>query len=164
MPQKQNPVQPSAVVALARHANGLNATLQGAAVHRQARDGAAWFTEWLTLPQLMLSSAAALHITRDLAHGLQPDAATMAQALAETGGMILAERLSFALARFMPRPDAQVETKRLCAMARETGKPLSGLARDAHPDLSADLFDPAKALGQAPQEARSFAEAVAQTL
>ncbi len=164
MPQKQNPVQPSAVVALARHVTGLNATLHGAALHRQARDGAAWFTEWLTLPQLVLSGAAALHIVRYLVHGVQPDAGAMAQSLAESGGLILAERLSFALAQIMPRPEAQAETKRLCTLARETGRPLSDHAQDAYPDLAANLFDPAEALGQAPQEAHSFAKATAQRL
>ncbi|MDJ0822255.1 MAG: lyase family protein [Paracoccaceae bacterium] len=164
MPQKQNPVQPSALVALARHATGLNATLQGAAIHRQARDGAAWFTEWLTLPQLVLSGAASLNITRDLAQTIAPDTDAMAQTLTDTGGLILAERLSFALAQTLPRPEAQAETKRLCAEARDTGQPLSQLAAQAHPDLPGDLFDPSTALGQAPQEAQAFAKAVAQAL
>ena len=41
MPQKQNPVAPSAVVALARFVIGQAAILQGAGLHRQQRDGAA---------------------------------------------------------------------------------------------------------------------------
>jgi 3-carboxy-cis,cis-muconate cycloisomerase len=52
MPQKQNPVAPSLLVALARFAPAQAAVLQGAAVHAEARDGAAWFAEWLTLPPL----------------------------------------------------------------------------------------------------------------
>ena len=50
MPQKQNPVAPSVLVALANAANALNTGLQGTLVHRQQRDGGAWLTEWLLLP------------------------------------------------------------------------------------------------------------------
>jgi len=41
MPQKQNPVAASALAALARHVIGLASLVQGAALHRQQRDGAA---------------------------------------------------------------------------------------------------------------------------
>ena len=50
MPQKENPVQASAIVALANQAVGLQTTLTLAAQHKEARDGAAWFSEWLALP------------------------------------------------------------------------------------------------------------------
>ncbi len=162
MPQKQNPVGPSALVALAAHARGLNATLQGTAVHAQQRDGAAWFTEWLTLPQLVLTCAAALSHAANLAQSLQPNAAAMQAALDSTGGLILAEALSFALAKEMPRPEAQAATKKLCAQARETGEPLEHIARAAFPGLPSDLFDTSRQLGTAPAEARAFAQAVSQ--
>ncbi|MBS0125225.1 class-II fumarase/aspartase family protein [Thetidibacter halocola] len=160
MPQKQNPVVPSLLVALARHAQGLNATLQGAAIHRQQRDGAAWFTEWLTLPQLVLTASAALERTAELVEGLEPEAEAMRAALDETGGLILAEALSFALAEQMPRPKAQAEAKTLCQAARAEGRPLSDLARAAFPDLPVSLFDWSAQLGQASAEARAFARAV----
>ncbi|MDU8913882.1 lyase family protein [Aestuariicoccus sp. MJ-SS9] len=159
MPQKQNPVAPSALVALARHANGLAATLKGAVLHRQARDGAAWFTEWLTLPQLALATAAALEHGRALARGVTPDAAAMASTLDRSGGAMMAEALSFALAAQMPRPEAQAAVKALAAKARETGAPLRDVALSAWPDLDPGLFDPARQLGQAPAEAAGFARA-----
>src|SRR6056297_895286 len=160
MPQKQNPVGPSALVALARHTQGLNATLQGAALHRQQRDGAAWFTEWLCLPQLVLSSAAAMTHARTLAETLTPDSAAMAATLDATGGLLMAEALSFALAERMPRPQAQAAAKALCNAARDRGEPLEQIARAAHPDLPDALFDPVAQLGSAPAEARAFAKAV----
>ncbi|MBY6160196.1 adenylosuccinate lyase family protein [Mameliella alba] len=161
MPQKQNPVAPSALVALARHAQGLNATLQGTALHRQQRDGAAWFTEWLCLPQLVLSSAAAMAHAQALAETLTPDADAMAATLNATGGLLMAEALSFALAKTMPRPEAQALSKTLCIQARDNGQPLEQVARAAHPDLPASLFDPRHQMGTAPAEARAFADAVA---
>ncbi|MDH3264414.1 MAG: lyase family protein, partial [Paracoccaceae bacterium] len=54
MPQKQNPVGPSALAALSRLSAALTAAIHAAASPREARDGAAWMTEWLTLPQLCL--------------------------------------------------------------------------------------------------------------
>ncbi|PYG33252.1 lyase family protein [Pelagimonas varians] len=160
MPQKQNPVGPSALVALARHVQGLNATLQGAGLHRQQRDGAAWFTEWLTFPQLVQSTASALTHGKTLAEGMHPNTDAMQRALDNTGGLILAEALSFALAAKMPRPQAQAAAKALCLEAREKGLPLADLSRAAHPDLPADLFEMERQMGIAPDEARNFAAAV----
>ncbi|MBP0482571.1 lyase family protein [Sagittula salina] len=159
MPQKQNPVAPSAMVALARHAQGLHATLEGAALHRQQRDGAAWFTEWLTLPQLILSSAAAATHMQQVAETLCPDVGGMQATLDATGGLLLAETLSFALTDQMPRPQAAAVVKDLCKEARATGTPLSTLAQERFPTLPATLFDATASLGTAPAEARGFAEA-----
>ncbi|MDZ4094197.1 MAG: hypothetical protein U1D35_04720, partial [Paracoccaceae bacterium] len=78
MPQKQNPVAASVLVALARQTAGLAATLQAAALHRESRDGAAWFTEWLTLPQLCISTGRATALASGLCAGLAPDARAMA--------------------------------------------------------------------------------------
>jgi 3-carboxy-cis,cis-muconate cycloisomerase len=62
MPQKQNPVAPSLLVALARFAPAQASVLQGAAVHAEARDGAAWFAEWLTMPPLVATAARAIAV------------------------------------------------------------------------------------------------------
>ena len=160
MPQKQNPVQPSAIVALARQAIGLNAILQGAGLHRQDRDGAAWFTEWLTLPQLCLSAASALEQATALTATLTPNPAAMSSALSGTLDLIHAEALSFRLAEHLPRPEAQAAIKTLCKQAIAENTPLSDLARAAYPDLTLDdVFDPAHQTGQAPAEARAFAAA-----
>lgn len=156
MPQKQNPVAASAIVALGRSVAGLNATLQGAGAHRQERDGAAWMTEWMTLPPLCLSAASALEQAQGLLSGLAPNPAAMRAALA-TNDLIHAEALSFRLTEIMPRPEAQAATKALCQQARD-GAGLAAEARAAYPDLALDdIFDPAAQMGQAPAAARAFA-------
>ncbi len=66
MPQKQNPVGASALIALGHHMAGLRASLQSAAAHQHQRDGAAWFTEWMVIPQICLGTASALAQARDL--------------------------------------------------------------------------------------------------
>ena len=152
MPQKQNPVGPSVLVALARHTAGLAATMQGAALHRQQRDGAAWFTEWLTLPQLCISTGRAMTLAIDLAGQLTPNPAAMAAGLAADGGLIMAEALTFALSAHMPRPEAAAAVKDLASQVRADQGDLSGLARARWPDLLV-----APGLGTAPDEARAFA-------
>lgn len=155
MPQKDNPVGPSVLVALARTAIGLAGVLQGAGLHRQQRDGAAWFTEWLTLPQLCGLTSRGLALARDLAARITPDPEAMARNMEGQGGAIHAEAISFALARRMPRSEAQAAVGRLAREAREGGRSMLELARRDHPNL--DWTGPD--LGQAPAEARAFAGA-----
>lgn len=158
MPQKQNPVLPSLLGALARQAVGLNSVLQTAALHRDQRDGTAWMSEWLSLPQLAQITGRGLVAAMQVTTGLTPNPAAMARNLDPGTGLIFAEALSFALAATHTRPEAQAITKRLCADVQATGMPLPDLARTAYPDLPADLFRAAAALGQAPAEARAFAK------
>jgi len=160
MPQKQNPVGPSALVALARHAQGLAGGLAGAGIHRQQRDGAAWFAEWLALPPLAETTGAALLRAAEVVASLTPNRDAMARGLAADGGLIQAEALSFALARRMPRPEAQALVKAMCAEVIATGTPLADLAAARFPgtDWAAELAG--AGLGTAPDEARAFAAAV----
>ncbi|MEP1765443.1 MAG: lyase family protein [Sulfitobacter sp.] len=157
LPQKQNPVAPSALVALGHQATGLRATLAAAAQHTHQRDGAAWFTEWMVLPQIALGTASALQHGKKLTQGMAPDTGAMAETLANSQGLIHAEALSFALTSKMQRPKAQAEANALCAAAFAQNTALSVLAFAAHPDLPKDLFEVTPSLGLAPQEALAFA-------
>jgi 3-carboxy-cis,cis-muconate cycloisomerase len=157
MPQKQNPVGPSVLVALARQIIALAPLMTGAGLHRQQRDGAAWFTEWLTLPQLCLSTGKTLALALDLAARITPDAAAMAHALTDGAGTIFAEALTFALAETRPRPTAEAALKALCAEALQTGTDLRTLFTRDHPDLRWQARLAGRMLGLAPDEARTFA-------
>ena len=159
MPQKQNPVAPSAIVALSNQVSGLRSSLHVAAVHQHQRDGVAWFTEWMTLPQIMLSGASALAHTKTLSANMTPQTENMNDALGGLG-LIQAEALSFALAETMPRPDAQAETKKLCAQAIETGQELAAIALAAHPTISPATFQATEQMGYAADQAHAFVAAV----
>lgn len=159
MPQKQNPVAPSALVALGRHVVGQAAILQGAGLHRQQRDGAAWFTEWLTLPQTCIALGRMLTLAQDCMSRLQPDPAAMAAQIETAQGAIHAEALTFALARQIPRPEAERQVKSLLAEAIASGQPLATLATRAHPALDWSHII-ANSLGQAPDEALAFAHRI----
>ena len=162
MPQKQNPVAPAVLSALARQVISHNATLQGAALHRQERDGTAWFTEWLTLPQLCLASASALLTAQTLTPQITPNTETMQSALESGLGLIHAEALCFALADHMPRPQAQTEAKKLCQLVATSGRSLATLAAETYPNFALDtVFIPAKQMGSAPSDALAFAKSVA---
>jgi 3-carboxy-cis,cis-muconate cycloisomerase len=154
MPQKQNPVGPSVLVALARQSVALNGLMQGAATHQQQRDGAAWFTEWLTLPQLCTSTARALSLAADLATRITPNPDAMARNMDDGTGLIHAEAFSFHLSAHLPRETAQAAIKTLCHEARETGIHLATLVQRDH----GLTLPTATLLGQAPLEARAFAE------
>ncbi|MEM6939433.1 MAG: lyase family protein [Pseudomonadota bacterium] len=157
MPQKQNPVGPSALVALNHHFAGLRSTLGAAAQHQHQRDGAAWFTEWMAVPGLSLCCAAALQHAKRLADGVTPRPVHMHAALDGNLGLIHAEALSFALSETMPRPEAQAITKKLCLEARDKRVPLKKLAQAAYPQITDAVFDAHANVGTAPDEALAFA-------
>lgn len=161
MPQKHNPVAPSLIVALARFAAAQAQVMTGALAHREARDGAAWISEWLVLPGLCMAAARALALAVDLAGRMVPEPARMAGNLDRDGlGLTHAEALTFALAAHMPRPEAQAAVKALCKTALAEGTPLPALAAARWPGLDlAAAFDPAAWMGTAPAEARRFAAA-----
>ena len=161
MPQKQNPVQPSLLSALARGVIGANTTVQGAAIHRQQRDMAAWMSEWVALGQVLMATGRGLTVAEQLLQQITPDAAAMRAGIDDGRGLIYAEALQFALTDRMTRPDAQAAVKELCQRILSEGGNLkeAALAQWDDPVL-ADLFTPEAQLGLAPQDARAFAEIV----
>ena len=158
MPQKENPVAPSVLVALSRFGAAQAAALSAPA-HAEARDGAAWFTEWLMLPGLVMAAGKSAALLAETAAQITPDRATMAGRLADPLGLIHAETLSFALAGIMPRPEAQAEVKRLALAAKANATPLPDLVAAAHPTLALPPLSGRATLGTAPDEARAFAKA-----
>lgn len=66
MPHKSNPVPAEVLVSLARFNAGMLGTLHQALVHENERSGAAWTLEWMVLPQMAISAAAALSRAQSL--------------------------------------------------------------------------------------------------
>jgi 3-carboxy-cis,cis-muconate cycloisomerase len=158
MPQKQNPVGPSVLVALGRQAAALSGLMQSAVTHRQQRDGAAWFTEWLALPPLCIGTGRALSLARETVSAIAPDAARMAAALDADGGLIHAEALSFALAGDLGREAAEATVKRLCAEALASGRDVRDLAQRDFPSSDwRSILAAATQWGDATDQALAFA-------
>ncbi|MFV1465611.1 MULTISPECIES: class-II fumarase/aspartase family protein [unclassified Phaeobacter] len=161
MPQKQNPVGASALVALTSQANAQLSALHHSAGHQHQRDGTSWFGEWLSLPQTVFCAASAVRIANSMTRGLTPDVDRMRHNLNAANGTIHAEALSFALAEHMRRGEAQAMVKELCAKAAQDGKSLQEITVAHYPELDhTAIFDAARQLGSAPEEAQQFARSV----
>lgn len=161
MPHKSNPVNAEACVALARHAATMSAAVQQGMIFAHERDGAAWQIEWMSLGQLCVATGAALRHAGAMAGSLRPDPARMIANMDATRGMMMAEAAMFALARTMPRPEAQAAVKAACADALEKGSDLRAALEAAHGADAADwesAFDYARHVGDAPVFARRFAQ------
>ena len=70
MAHKANPVPAELLVTLARFTAGLSGTLAQAMIHENERSGAAWTLEWLLLPQMVVTTGAALRIALTLTQNL----------------------------------------------------------------------------------------------
>jgi 3-carboxy-cis,cis-muconate cycloisomerase len=132
LPQKQNPVLAEVLVSLARHAATLAGSVHQAGIHINERDGMAWTLEWLTLPQLVATTGAALCRGLDLVGAVQIDTDRVQANLDATHGLVQAEAASFALAAHMPRAEASALVKRAVeTTTREQGHLLDHLAKIA---------------------------------
>ncbi|MEO1329448.1 MAG: lyase family protein [Pseudomonadota bacterium] len=149
MPQKQNPVGPSTLVALARSAVAAQGTLGQAALHGLQRDGQAWILDWAALPGLALAAGGAARIAEETLAALEPDAARMRANLDAAGAAPLAEAISFALSAHLPRAEAQALVK---SAAREAagGDLIAHLKGRTDAPIDWDrVSDPAQDLGLA---------------
>jgi 3-carboxy-cis,cis-muconate cycloisomerase len=148
MPQKQNPAASVLIRSAALRAAQLGATLHlAAAVAVDERPDGAWHAEWPTLRELLRLALGATGTAARLVAGLQVDADAVARNLAQTDGLIVAERLSLALGAVLGK--ARVAA---IVSAAGRGEDLAALLR-AEPALeSVDidaLLDPAGYTGLA---------------
>lgn len=153
MPNKVNPVGAEVLVALARQNAGLLATMHQAALHEHERSGSNWSIEWLTLPQMVLATGAALKAANTMAAELVVRADNMRANIEASNGLLLAEAAMFALADHMPRPEAQELVKTACKTVNETDKHLFDVLKETQ-DLPIDwegLKDPARHMGASGQ-------------
>jgi 3-carboxy-cis,cis-muconate cycloisomerase len=148
MPQKQNPAASVLIRSAALRAPQLGATLHLAAAFAvDERPDGAWHAEWPTLRELLRLALGATGTAARLVAGLQVDADAVARNLAQTDGLIVAERLSLALGAVLGK--ARVAA---IVSAAGRGEDLAALLR-AEPALeSVDidaLLDPAGYTGLA---------------
>lgn len=97
MPHKSNPVTAEALGSLGAVATAQLSGLAGAATHAEERDGAMWPVEWLLLPDLFETTAAALAHAGALIGSLRVDAGAMRDRIEGTPE-VMAEAAVFALA------------------------------------------------------------------
>ncbi|MGL4636800.1 MAG: lyase family protein [Beijerinckiaceae bacterium] len=150
LPHKRNPVQSVAIIAIATRTPGLVATMLSAGLQEHERGVGGWHAEWDTMRELLLlTGAAALHM-QTMLEGLEVDTDRMRSNLELTNGLIMAERVTFALAPSLGKANAkslvEVACKRATNSKRHLRDVLSEMPEGLELDLDA-LFDPATYLG-----------------
>ena len=154
MPQKRNPVDATFALASARLAIGAVPVILSAMAQEQERAVGGWQAEWAALPTLFCSTAGAVARVHGAVVGLAVDPDRMRANLERTGGLILAEALTMALAPHVGRPEAYRLVQAACERATTAGVTLRQAAlddeqvRSALPSEAIDrVFDPAAYLG-----------------
>jgi 3-carboxy-cis,cis-muconate cycloisomerase len=150
LPHKRNPVQSVAIIAIATRTPGLVATMLSAGLQEHERGVGGWHAEWDTMRELLLlTGAAALHM-QTMLEGLEVDTERMRANLELTNGLIMAERVTFALAPALGKSKAKSFMEAACKQAVAEKQHLREVLRDAPEAAGLDLdalFDPATYLG-----------------
>lgn len=152
MPHKANPVRSTLIVAAARRAPQLAATLYGSMTAEDERPAGAWHAEWEPLRDLLRLVGGAARDAAELAEGLRVHADVMREHLGLTHGLIVSERLSAELAAVLGRARARTLLTELARRTYSEGRHLHELLAD-EPELKdvdlTELTDPARYTGSA---------------
>lgn len=154
IPQKANPVRATLIVAAARRAPGLAATLYGSLVAEDERPAGAWHAEWEPLRELLRLVGGAAYAAAELTDGLRVVPYAMRENLQLTDGLIVAERLAAVFAERIGRKRAKEVLVNAAARARAETTDLADVLADVldeEPELAgldlSELADPARYTG-----------------
>ena len=151
MPQKRNPVRSTLAFANARLANAHAGVLLGELAHEHERGVGGWHAEWEALSGALAFTGGAVAAAADAVSGLEIDAERMRANLDASGGLVVAERVSFALTPRLGRSRAH----EVVAEAARAPSFREALRADERTGLSEkeldELLDPVGYLGAAEQ-------------
>ena len=154
MPHKRNPVASLAALEAAQRAPALAATLLAQLAPEHERGLGQWQSQWLTLRDLLSSTAGALAAMAEALEGLEVNAKAMRANLQRAHGLVYSEAVSMRLARSLGKSAAHALTEKLCEAAVKKGKSLAEMVRgDARARRAigdkelARLFDPESSFG-----------------
>ncbi len=149
MPQKRNPVRSTLAAACARLTNAHAGVLLGGLEHEHERAVGGWHAEWEALSGALAFAGGSAAAAADAVTGLEVDTERMRTNLDAGGGIVVAERISFALAPRLGRSRAH----EVVAEAASAASFRDALLADERTGLSADeldaLLDPTGYLGAA---------------
>ena len=156
MPQKSNPITSELILAAARSNAALLSAMHQAQIQEHERGTHGWQVEWLTLPQMILLTGAALKHAHFLGENLQVNATVMLENIRRGHDLILAEAAVFALSGSIPRSKAEELVKEACALATAEDRPfievVARLAKNRHDQSGIDwpaIAEPKNYLGEA---------------
>lgn len=154
MPHKRNPVLCTLILAAAKRAPGLVATMLTCLPQEHERALGGWHAEWRSMAELYRIGGAALAQTLTLIEGLQVFPERMRANLDLTHGLVMAERVSLALAPRLGREEAHHLLEEASRRCLAQGRHLR-LELEAMPEIAAalgaaeleTLFEPASYRG-----------------
>jgi 3-carboxy-cis,cis-muconate cycloisomerase len=156
MPHKRNPVGCAAALTAAMRVPALVSTMLSGMVQEHERALGGWQAEWDTLPDIVLLTSGALRQMRDVAAGLDVDAARMRANLELTHGLIMGEAVMLALGTKIGRMSAHKLVEQASRQAAASGQHLrevlgsdAEVGRHLSPEALDILFDPAGYRGEA---------------
>jgi 3-carboxy-cis,cis-muconate cycloisomerase len=156
LPHKRNPIGAVRAEACARRVPALAGVLLAAMPQEHERAAGAWHAEWEPLTEALALTGGAAAALREVVEQLEVHPARMRENLDATGGLLLAERVTMAVARQAGRLDAHAAVQAACERVAAGGEPLreellaEPVVREhvAPAELDA-LLDPAGYLGAA---------------
>ncbi|MGW0583683.1 class-II fumarase/aspartase family protein [Streptomyces sp. NPDC002920] len=156
MPQKRNPALATLIVSAARQVPAHALVLAQCMLAEDERPAGAWHAEWQPLREALRLAGGAAHTAVELAEGLVVHPEQMLANIGLTGGAIVSERLTVALAPAFGKARAKKLLTTASAEAADSGRPLDEVLL-GHPELSArftpaqlaELLDPARYTGAA---------------
>jgi 3-carboxy-cis,cis-muconate cycloisomerase len=154
MPQKRNPAASTLARANARLAAGHATVLLGSLEQEHERAAGAWQAEGEALVGALAHTGGALHALAEALESLEVDADRMRRNLDLTGGLVMAERVSFLLFDRLGRAEAQEVVREAAMRAASSDTTFrAALLDDARAGLQpAELdaaLDPSSYLGSA---------------
>ncbi len=156
LPQKRNPIGSVLAIACARRVRGECSILLAAIAQEHERAAGAWHSEWEALGRAFAYTGGAAAAVREALEGLEVRPRRMRENLELSGGRLLAEAVSEALAERIGRPEAKALIEAAAGRAIDADRPLRDelLADDAiaarlSPEEIDRALDPQAYLGSA---------------
>jgi 3-carboxy-cis,cis-muconate cycloisomerase len=130
MPQKSNPIISEIIIAAARTNATLLSAVHQAMIQEHERATHGWQMEWLSLPQMVTLTGAALEKASFLSSNLVVDVQQMRRNVEASNGLMLAEALDLALAPLIGRTEAKRIVKQCVAASIEQNRHLVDVVRE----------------------------------
>ena len=158
MPHKRNPVGCEGVLAVARTLRYTVALVHEAMLVEHERDASMWRIEWKAIPEACMMAGAILAQMKTILAGLEVHADKMRENLDALGGLLLSERVMFALADKIGKQTAHDVVYHAAMRSVEHGMTFEATLME-HPEVKGALgpndlqalFDPTTYVGLAPQ-------------
>ena len=125
MPQKQNPIGSTIILAAATRVPGLVASYLSGMAQEHERAVGGWQAEWATVSEVLQSTGVAAASAAEVAEGLKVDRGKMRRNLDDTLGNVLAEKAALVLGRRIGRDKAHKLLETATRKASTENRPLA---------------------------------------